>query len=186
MEKDNQQPESIIKPDKKKVKRKALTLKERNLVKNIGDGMTPAKAAEKAGYSKTYAENANRDILERPRIKEAIDRLMDRQGLSDEKLLSHLIEGLTCTKTVSVVPVKGSKTGDLQGAEASNIEFVDVPDWTNRRHYLKMAMDLKNLFPDKTVQVKHTNKSLEDMLKEIKGRGVERDITPDQELIEES
>ena len=165
---ENNEQENIVKPKQKKVKKKVITLQERRFLKGIERGETPAIAAENADYSKSYSKNANQTIMEKPVIKEAIGRLMDRQGLSDSKLLQSLAEGLLCTKMVE-----------------SDSEIIEVPDHSNRRHYLNMALNLKALYPSKEVKIEHTSKTLEELLKEIKGRGIERDITPPHPLLEE-
>lgn len=167
MPENKEQSEPEEKKEKKTYK-KHLSFQDRLFIKGIEDGLRPTQAAIEAGYSKSYSKNAKNTIMEKAGVKEALSRLMDRQGLSDSKLLEGVALGMICTKLV-----------EIDG------EVVEVADHANRRHYLRMALDLKALFPSKEVKVEHTNKTLEDMLKEIKGRGIERDITPEALQLDE-
>ena len=86
---------------------------------------------------------------------------MKAQGLTEDLLMEKLREGLGAMKAVVV-------NGSIQ----------EVEDHTARRHYLKMALDLLNAFPDKAIKVTTNSNSLEDLLKEVAARR-EIDITPE-------
>ena len=103
------------------------TLKQKLAVKEILDNNgNVSKAMTKAGYPPTTAKNPQQ-LTRSKGFKE----LMDKMGISDEKLAKRLNEGLDATKAV----VMGVKSED---------SFVDIqPDYITRHKYIETSLKLK-------------------------------------------
>ena len=109
---------------------KALTPKQRRLVKGIVDGKTQKEAAKDAGLNEQYVSG----ILKKPEVQATMAELMDLAGLSDAELLRRHLELLAASKTIPSAP----------GRKA-----VEVPDWQARGKALELAYKLKGAFRDK-------------------------------------
>jgi phage terminase small subunit len=96
-------------------KDKPLTIRERRLIKFLAEGMSMYKAMIKAGYSESTARVQAKRTIGRSRIQKAINELMEKEGLTDEKLLDCLIEGLEAKKIIS--PTKTYPRGKRSRSE---------------------------------------------------------------------
>jgi hypothetical protein len=150
MAEDNEN-EVIIKPS---------TTRELKLIKALADGKEPREAAKIAGYSDSYIQCHLKKIVSKDKIQRTIERAMKAQGLDEGSLMKNLAQGLLAEKAI-----------------ATKLGVIYEPDWSNRRHYLRMSLDLLGLYPDKTVKVETSNKTLEHLLREVSQRQ-EIDITP--------
>jgi len=108
-----------------KTKKREISIRARKYIKNKVSGMSDYQAAIKAGYKKGTAIAAKQNI-EKPRVKEELYDLMDKKGLTNDKLLDVTSEGLEAQK------IHG--TGD---------NFVEIADYAVRHKYLETALRLK-------------------------------------------
>ena len=124
-----------------------LTTRERKLIKGVAEGKGRQRAAIDAGYPPKSAHAAATRALKSVKMQSAMDKLMDKVGLSDANVFKAHAELMAANKTVSVIPVKGETEG--RDASASSVEFVDVPDWQARAKGIDMAHRIKGRFVEK-------------------------------------
>jgi hypothetical protein len=105
---------------------KTLTVRAKQYVKNKASGMSNYQAAIKAGYSHNTALNA-RENIEKRAVGKTLQKVMDKYGLSEEKLVDSLVEGL---KHSYKLLVKGGM-------------IIITPDYVCRHRYLETALRLK-------------------------------------------
>lgn len=123
-----------------------LNIRERRFVKGLAAGLTPVEAMRRAGYSETTALKAGSVKARDNRIMSFIQRAMERQGITDEKLAVKLNEGLDSTKVISanIMAQDGEGMADAHGTTK---DFVEVPDFATRHKYLDTALKLGNHYP---------------------------------------
>lgn len=126
---------------------KGLNPQRRKLIKGIAEGKTGKQAAIEAGYSPRSAECLASRIVKEPAVKSALEKLMDRVGLSDSKVFKAHADLIAANKTVSIIPAKGETEG--RDATASSVEFVDVPDWQARAKGIDMAHKIKGRYVER-------------------------------------
>lgn len=119
---------------------KKLTVKEAKLVKAKAEGKTHQQAADEAGYLPNANPNTRQvevtRTLNKPHVKEAFNKAMEKANLTEERLAMKLSEGLDATKAV------------VMGKESSE-SFVDVqPDFAIRHKYLETALRVKGIGKD--------------------------------------
>lgn len=142
----------IIDDMKKKVR--PLNVRERKFFRNLGSGMSGAKAAREAGYSAKCAAEIAYENLRKPHIQKSLQDLMKDRGLDDNQVLSDLTEGLKATKVIGYLH-DYSRDGDgkvrkCQPDEVISNEFIEVPDWANRHKYLQTELELMGYIKLKT------------------------------------
>ena len=118
-----------IKPDTTQQKKKHVkktSMRARKYIKNKIAGMSDHQAAIEAGYSKATAKNAAKNV-EKHGVKELLEDLMDRKGLTDDKLIDALVDGLNNAQKVQC--------------------GVRLKDHATREKYLETALKLKDKFP---------------------------------------
>ena len=120
-----------------KPKKKKLTIKEAKLVKAKIQGKTHKEAYKEAGYSLSKSEHSNVSntdkILNKPHVKEAFNKALEKANITEERLAIKLSEGLDATKAV------------VMGKESTE-SFVDVqPDYAIRHKYLETALKVKGI-----------------------------------------
>jgi phage terminase small subunit len=109
------------------------TLKQRRLARNMVAGMPVRQAALKAGYAESTATTRIYDIVKGPNFQTHLQKIMEKAGLSDERLLEDLQACMEAVKT------------DSNGGLA--------PDYKTRLDALKLAFKLKGSFPsEKKIQ----------------------------------
>jgi len=102
------------------------TLKQKKAAQFIANGDSVSKAMKKAGYTEASAKNPQ--YLTK---SQSFLEIMEKYGITDDKLSTVLNEGLTATKAV------------VMGKESTE-SFVDVqPDFAIRHKYLETALKLK-------------------------------------------
>lgn len=104
----------------------ALTEKQRKLIKGVAAGKSQTQAAILAGYSEKTAAASATETLGKPNVREALQRALEKVGVSDELLAMKTREGLDATR--------GMVTKD--GVEK-------VEDFHARHRYLETALKLK-------------------------------------------
>ena len=123
-------------PEKRK-----LTLKQAKWLKRLNETGSPTKAAQEV-YDCQDVKTANtigRENCEKLGIN--LRQLMDRMGLSDEKLVSKIAEGVDATKVISAI-VK-NPAGDFVDANGKSNDFIEVPDYNAQHKFTETALKLK-------------------------------------------
>ena len=100
-----QHPESISTKE-----RKALTIQQRQALGNVFSGMTKKEAGIKAGYAKSCAISCVNNALSLAAGNAAFLKEMDKQGITHEKLIGILKEGLEATHPLSKDDKKDYRT----------------------------------------------------------------------------
>lgn len=146
--------DTIVKVDKKpaKKKEKKLTPRERLLIKYLASGMTQKDALIKVGYSEMTASKAAKDILGKPRLQTAMQRAMEKAGVTDDLLGAKLKDGLEANKVISATVIHKSTEGKTEQID----DFIEVPDHQARTRYQDMAHKLRGDYPDSKVDVNHS------------------------------
>lgn len=110
-----------------------LTRRERLLFKNLAEtpGISIREAARKAGYAEsTVRSTIYTQLQAKTSLNVNMKQIMDSQGLTDEKLVEKISEGLEAMRVIA------DKTG-LIGTS--------IPDFALRAKYLELAAKLKGL-----------------------------------------
>lgn len=142
----------------KKKKEKPLTPRERKMVKDLVAGKSKKEALMSAGYSEQTALKNPSVILGKNRIQTAFQKLMEKKGLTDGKLLGVLGDGLKAKRVVSAV-ILGTDTHD----------FVEVDDHQTRHKFLDTALKLKNRYPAEKHELDITVETYEQRLRRLRG-----------------
>lgn len=122
-------------------KRPPKTIKEKKFVKaylKSGNGTQAALEAYDTTSPKIAGVIASQNLS-----RLSISDIMERMGITDDRLMQVLDEGLEATRSVS--PTTG-KPSDEQ-----SVEFVDIPDYQTRHKYLETGLKLKDKFPSTKV-----------------------------------
>ena len=128
-------------------KKKDLTPKQRLWIKAYFEEKTNIEAVKKAGYNCKNNHSAHSiGCANKKNLEGTIKELMDKMGISDEKLLNVLIEGLEANK------VLGYLNNKVNGVEKVSDEFVDVPDHAVRHKFLDTALKLKGAYSPEKVE----------------------------------
>jgi hypothetical protein len=115
---------------KKNVKRAPLTIKERNFVAQYVKTKNATEAAFRV-YDVSSRDSA-RKIGSEKLAKLDISGIMDEMGLSDDKLLKVLSDGLKATKP-KIIHTPG----------IAKIDIVLTDDYVSRHRYLEIALRLR-------------------------------------------
>lgn len=116
-------------------KKKDLTFKQAKFLKILNKTGNPTEAAMQA-YDcedrRTASVIASQNLS---KLNVTMRDLMDKMGLTDEKILGKIDEGLEATRTISAISSKQAN-GQTQ-------DFIDVPDYHVRHKYTETALKLK-------------------------------------------
>lgn len=132
-----------------------LTRRERLLFKNLADspGISIGEAARKAGYAESTVRSTIYTRLQaKASLNTGIKEIMDAQGLTDEKLVEKISEGLDAMKVLS---------------EKGGLTETDIPDYSIRAKYLELAAKWKGLEKNLKVDVQSSNLSLQQILNNL-------------------
>ncbi len=137
-------PSPKKKISKDKSQESKLTLKQRKFLKYYLESGNITQSALKAGYALGQSGFEN---LQKPLIQFAYQKLLDKNGITDERLNKVLDEGLGSTKVIGYLhqykKKKGGKIEKVQPDEVISSEFLDVPDHPTRHKYLETGLKLK-------------------------------------------
>lgn len=114
-----------------KVTSAKLRTKQRKYIKAKIEGKSSQAAAKEAGYSDSTARHADREIGSRPAVRSAFIELMEKAGLTDEKLVMRLNEGIDAEETKFF-----QKDGEVTDSR-------NVIAHGERRAHLELAMKVK-------------------------------------------
>lgn len=117
-----------------------LNLKQRKFIKFYLESGNASAAALKAGYK--YRQRGW-ELVSKLVNSGLFQELLEQNGLSDNKLIKVLKEGLQATKVIGYLNQK------TNGTQKVSDEFVEIPDYHCRHKYLETALKLKYLFPEK-------------------------------------
>ena len=146
------------KPLKKKSKaiiaRTEREKRDKKLVKLIlsNPKMPINEAMIKAGFSESTANKQSKRTVEKSSIQTAMQKAMEKAGITDESLAESLKDGLSATRTISAIA--GTK------ANGGTVDFVDVPDYQARKGFQDMAHKLRVDYPDSKVDIALNGDSL--------------------------
>jgi len=148
-----------------------LTPRRRKLIKNLLSGRFKTKkdALISAGYAVSTAEKIPHRIIGNDRFLTAVQYELERQGITDAKLVKKIDEGLEANKVISALVVAGNGEG-MADASGVTKDFIEVPDYFVRHKYLETALNLRGDFPDKKVQVEATIETHEQRLARLRGQ----------------
>jgi phage terminase small subunit len=113
--------------------KRSLNVRQRRFVAGIAEGKTKLQAALDAGASPRSAQVWASQTMRNPKVQETFTELLDRKGLSDERLAEIHAENLAATK---VVAVGRNMQGDIT-------ELVEKPDYSTRQRAVKDAWSLR-------------------------------------------
>lgn len=134
------------KPKKRKTKAPQLKPKQALFIKLYTDQKSETfgnalKSALKAGYKQEYAEKILGVMSEN--VATSMTDAMERAGITDEKLVGVLGEGLEAKRVIS------ARVTD-RDADVDTDDFIEVPDHPTRHKFLDTAIKLKGAYaPEK-------------------------------------
>jgi hypothetical protein len=133
-----------------------LSIRERRLVKNIASGgfNTYKDAMIDAGYTESVASKLAYQVLGKPSVKNALQKALEKVGLSDDFIATGIKEGCEATKVISAnVIVKGKSGDEMKEADGMTKDFIDVEDYPTRLKALDMAIKLKGGYPKAEIEL---------------------------------
>lgn len=80
---------------------------------------------------------------------------MEKQGITDERIMKVLDEGLQADKVISAMVISLNGEG-MKDANSMTKDFVEVPDHPTRHKFFDSACKLKSLYPNEKLEVEHT------------------------------
>jgi phage terminase small subunit len=123
-----------------KAKRPPKTLKEKMFVKEYLKTGNATEAAMKA-YDVSSYKSAN-TLGTQTLVKLSIVDIMEKNGLTDDKIATTLVEGMEANKTVR------SADPNVESDAESN-DFIDIPDWQARLKATELASKIKGHLKEK-------------------------------------
>jgi phage terminase small subunit len=112
---------------------RSLTVRQRRFAAELAQGKTQRQAALDAGSTPGGADDFAQRTLKNPQFQESFAQLLDRMGLSDQRLAEIHAENLQATKVVAV-------GRNMQGAIT---EVLEKPDFSTRQRAVKDAWVLR-------------------------------------------
>ena len=113
--------------------KRSLSVRQRRFAAELAQGKSQRQAALAAGSSPGGADDFAQRTLKNPRFQESFAQLLDRKGLSDERLAEIHAENLQATKVVAV-------GRNIQGTIT---EVLEKPDYSTRQRAVKDAWALR-------------------------------------------
>ena len=112
-----------------------LTIKQRKWMKYYIETGNSTLAAKKAGYAFGTSGPEN---LSKPIIRQAFMTLLDKKGLTDEKIVDKLIELIEAKKQISANITYGD-------ADGKTTDFIEVPDNQTQIKATELLLKVKSL-----------------------------------------
>jgi hypothetical protein len=135
----------------KKKKSERLKIRERKFIKAILDGKCPTDAMREAGYAENTALYKSGEKLKK--VKSTIQQLMEKRGLTDDRLLEVLEQGLESKKVIAANIIAPNGEG-MKDANSLTKDFIEVEDFATRHKYLDTALKLKDSYPASKINLK--------------------------------
>jgi hypothetical protein len=118
-----------VEKESAKKNEKPLSLRERRFIKALIAGDCPTEAMRKAGYAESTALRKAGEKLQK--VQPAISDICEKEGLTDEKLVRTLLEGLHADKVISAMVI--AKRNSQQNFFGYNFSFLLIPAQINHR-----------------------------------------------------
>ena len=135
---------------KKSTAKRRATKLTKTYIKN---DCNQTKTAEELGIT----SQAVCQKLQQPIVKKTFAEIMEKAGITDEKLAEKMDEGLESVKVIGYLhQYKQDKDGNTSKAkpeEAVSNEFIDTPDMPTRHKYLTTALTILGHLKEK---IEHT------------------------------
>jgi hypothetical protein len=125
--------------------KKEISIRKRKTIKGIMEGKPVSKAMREAGFSSKTAHG--RCSTKAKELAPTIQALMEKRGLTDNRLLDVLDDGLKANKVISCNIIALDKEG-MKDADSMTKDFVDVEDHPTRHKFLDTALKLKGHMKD--------------------------------------
>lgn len=137
----------------KKPKKSTVTNKMRLLTKIriANPSMSLAEAGRLAGYSEATVQSTLYTVQGKASTKKSIKEIMDAQGITDERLMETLSEGLVANKTISATVIASNGEG-MKDANSMTKDFIEVEDHPTRHKFMDTGCKLRDLFPAKKLE----------------------------------
>jgi phage terminase small subunit len=119
-----------------------LTLKQRKFLSYYLQSGNATQSAIKAGYKCSASGQEN---LEKPLIREAFQRLLDKHKLTDKRIAEKLNQLLNCKRIQSCQVFIKEENGKMVANENSN-DFIEVDDNPVQLKALELLVKLKERF----------------------------------------
>ena len=113
-----------------------LTLKQRKFIKYYIETGNASEASRRAGYA--LGKEQGYENLTKPYIRQAFMVLLDKSGLTDEKIVDKLIELIEAKRQISANITYGD-------ADEKTVDFIEVPDNPTQIKALELLIKLKSL-----------------------------------------
>lgn len=113
-----------------------LTLKQRKFIKFYLETGNASEAARCAGYALPGVQG--HENLQKPNIRHAFMVLLDKKGLTDEKIINKLMELIEAKRQISANITYGD-------ADEKTMDFIEVPDNPTQIKALELLIKLKSL-----------------------------------------
>lgn len=171
---------------KKPLKRKmsladgrSFNQREKKTIEGVVSGKSIYRSMIDAGYTEQTAHT--QCTKKRKELMPTIQALMEKRGLTDDRLLDVLERGLDATKVISCNIIAIDKEG-MKDADSMTKDFVDVPDYATQHKFLDTGLKLKGHLRDK-MDVTITS-DISDRLQNarLKSGIREIDVTPDNSV----
>ena len=120
-------------------KRPPKTLKEKKFLKIYAETGNATEAAAQV-YDVKDRDSANA-LGSETLAKLSIVDILDKAGVTDEKIAQTVLDGMEANKPISAVAGKD--------ASEASVDFIDVPDWTNRLKATELASKMKGHMKEK-------------------------------------
>lgn len=130
--------------------KKELSIRAKRYVENkIIHGMSGNQAALAAGYSMSAARSSSH-TLNYPEIREYMQELMDKAGITDEQLVQKIKDGMDAKKPISA-QILVKQDGSVVKKEDEGV--IEVEDWASQHKFVETALKLKDRFPKTKVEL---------------------------------
>jgi hypothetical protein len=136
-------------------KKTKLTIKERKLLQGIAKGLSVSAAARQAGYADSTSKVDVYKTLDKPRVQTAFLAILEKKGITDDKLGQVIADGLDANKVISANVIAPNGEG-MADAHSMTKDFVEVPDHPTRHKFVDTVCKLKSHYPNEKIDVKHS------------------------------
>ena len=109
----------------------AVNVRQRRFIVGLAEGKTQRQAAVEAGVPAGGADSFAQRTLKDRNFQETFAAMLDRVGLSEERIIRALLESFEATKVVATATRDGRVT-----------HVVEHPDYSVRQRAVQLALDL--------------------------------------------
>lgn len=134
-------------------KRLPKTLKEKRWAKRFVETNNATQAAMEVYECKDRRSAA---VIGYENLRKLnFEDILEAAGLDDISIVKPIAEGLTANRTISATVIIKSNDPKVRTKQATarDVDFLDVPDHPTRLRASQMALELKDKFPSKKMEV---------------------------------